>query len=95
MRALAEFRDQINELDHRLIQLLGERMEVAEKIGRYKKDNGMAVLQPQRWETMMKTRLETGNRKGLNEVFMTTLFRFIHQESIHRQRCVMNQCQKG
>ena len=95
MRALTEFRDQINELDYRLIQLLGERMEVAEKIGRFKNDNGMAILQPQRWETMMRTRLETGNRKGLNEAFVTTLFRYIHQESIHGQRRVMNQGQKG
>jgi len=95
MRALTEFRDQINALDYRLIHLLGERMEVVEKIGRYKKDNGMAILQPQRWDTMMRTRLETGNRKGLNEVFITTLFRFIHQESIYRQRRVMNQGQRG
>ena len=32
MQALAELRDQINELDYQLIHILGERMEVADKI---------------------------------------------------------------
>ena len=91
MQALAELRDQINELDYQLIHILGERMEVADKIGRYKKENGIAVLQTWRWETMLRARLDLGNQKGLNEAFIKTLFRFIHQESIQRQRSVMNQ----
>ena len=91
MQALGELRDQIDELDHRLIQILGERMEVAEKIGRYKKENGIAVLQTWHWEAMLKARLDMGNQKGLNEAFITKLFRSIHQESIHRQRSVINQ----
>ncbi len=91
MYALDELRDQIDELDNRLIHILGERMEVAEKIGRYKKENGMAVLQTWRWETMLRARMDLGNQKGLNEAFVTKLFRSIHQESIHRQRRVMNQ----
>ena len=91
MHALSELRDQIDELDYRLIQILVERMEVAEKIGRYKKENGIAVLQTWRWETMLRARMDLGNQKGLNEAFVTKLFRSIHQESIHRQRRVMNQ----
>lgn len=91
MQALGELRDQIDELDHRLIQILGERMEVAEKIGRYKKENGIAVLQNWHWEAMLKARLDLANQKGLDEAFITKLFRSIHQESIHRQRSVINQ----
>jgi chorismate mutase len=91
MQALGDLRDQIDELDYRLIHFLGERMEVAEKIGRYKKENGIAVLQTWRWEAMLRARLDLGTQKGLDEAFITKLFRSIHQESIHRQRCVMNQ----
>jgi chorismate mutase len=90
MLTLAEFRDQIDKLDDRIINLLEERMGVSEKIGGYKKDNNITILQTKRWDDMLKTRLNLGNRKGLSEEFIIKLFRSIHQESINHQTKVMN-----
>jgi chorismate mutase len=91
MLTLAEFRDQIDKLDDRIINLLEERMGVSEKIGSYKKDNNITILQTKRWDDMLKTRLNLGNRKGLSEEFIIKLFRSIHQESINHQTRVMNE----
>ena len=91
MLTLAVLRDQIDKLDDRIINLLEERMGVSEKIGGYKKDNNITILQTQRWDDMLKTRLNLGNRKGLSEEFIIKLFRSIHQESINHQTNVMNQ----
>src|SRR6185369_3977436 len=44
-QALEKLRQQINHLDDELLQLLSQRMKVAEKIGQYKKDNGITILQ--------------------------------------------------
>ncbi len=41
---LTEFRTQINFLDNQLIELLSERMRVADKIGEVKKEKNVAVL---------------------------------------------------
>ena len=46
--ALAKLREQINHIDDELIQLLGQRMKVADKIGQYKKDNNITILQTNR-----------------------------------------------
>jgi chorismate mutase len=91
MLTLAELRDQIDKLDDRIINLLEERMGVSEKIGAYKKENNITILQTKRWDDMLKTRLNLGSRKGLSEEFIIKLFRSIHQESINHQTSVMNQ----
>ena len=90
MLTLAVLRDQIDKLDDRIINLLEDRMEVSEKIGAYKKDNNITILQTKRWDDMLKTRLKLGDRKGLSEEFIIKLFRSIHQESINHQTKVMN-----
>lgn len=86
MLTLAELRDQIDKLDDRIINILEERMGVSEKIGKYKKDNNITILQTKRWDDMLKTRLNLGDRKGLSEEFIIKLFRSIHQESINHLR---------
>ena len=47
--ALEKLRNQINHLDDELMQILSERMKVAEKIGQYKKENNITILQTNRW----------------------------------------------
>jgi chorismate mutase len=91
MLTLAELRDQIDKLDDKIINLLEDRMNVSEAIGSHKKDNNITILQTKRWDDMLKTRLNLGNRKGLSEEFIIKLFRSIHQESINHQTNVMNE----
>lgn len=91
MLTLAVLRDQIDKLDDRIINLLEERMHVSEKIGEYKKENNITILQTKRWDDMLKNRLRLGLRKGLSEEFIIKLFRSVHQESINHQTRVMNE----
>jgi chorismate mutase len=91
MLTLAVLRDQIDKLDDKIINMLEERMQVAEKIGLYKKENNITILQTKRWDDMLKNRLRLGTRKGLSEEFVIKLFRSIHQESINHQTHVMNE----
>ncbi|RLD53167.1 MAG: 3-deoxy-7-phosphoheptulonate synthase [Bacteroidetes bacterium] len=90
MLTMAALRDEIDKLDDRIINLLEERMHVSERIGNYKKENNITILQTKRWDDMLKNRLRLGTRKGLSEEFMIKLFRSIHQESINHQTSVMN-----
>src|SRR6187401_215874 len=45
LNALATLREQINHIDDELLTLIGQRMKVADKIGQYKKDNNITILQ--------------------------------------------------
>mgnify|MGYP006315719737 FL=1 len=46
---MAKLRLQIDEFDGKLLEILGNRMKVADKIGVLKKEKNVAILQNQRW----------------------------------------------
>jgi chorismate mutase len=91
MHNLEELRNQIDKYDDKLIDILEDRMKVAEKIGKYKKENNITILQSSRWDDLLKRRIAIAEKKGLSEEFILKVFRAIHQESINHQTKVMNE----
>lgn len=87
---LEQLRSQIDRIDNYLLELLSERMEIAERIGAYKKEQGVTILQTSRWDEIVRDRVRTGLSKELSEVFVKEMFEAIHQESIRKQTTVMN-----
>lgn len=88
--ALEKLRQQINHLDDELMQILGQRMKVAEKIGQYKKDNNITILQTNRWNEILHKAFEKGDKLGLSKEFITRYFDAVHMESINHQNKIMN-----
>lgn len=88
--SLDQLRIEIDDLDNELVDVLKRRMNVAEKIGIHKKENQVTILQSNRWEELLKTRIQHGVDNGLTEEFMNKVLKAIHQESINRQTKVMN-----
>jgi chorismate mutase len=88
---LDELRESINRTDEDLLQILMNRMLVAEKIGTYKKENNVTILQTNRWEHLLSERLSHAAMMGLSEEFVRALYVLIHEESIRKQAAVMNQ----
>lgn len=87
--ALMGLREQIDSLDREILQLLAERMNVAENIGRIKRENDVRILQEARWEDITERALTLSLSLGLSENFLHTLLDAIHIESINRQNEVM------
>ena len=87
---LENLRAQINVVDDQLIELLGKRMEVADKIGALKKEQNVAVLQSRRWNEILGNMILEGDSKGLSEEFILKMFKAIHQESINHQEKIIN-----
>jgi chorismate mutase len=88
--ALEKLRQQINHLDDELLQLLGQRMRIAEKIGEYKKNNNITILQTNRWNEILERAFGKGEKLGLSKEFITRYFDAVHMESINHQNRVMN-----
>ena len=82
---LEDLRDQIDELDDQIVRLLADRMRVARLIGEYKFHHEIAVLQPERWEEVIRTRTAIGLDNKLNKEFILKLYNIIHEESIFQQ----------
>jgi chorismate mutase len=88
--ALEKLRQQINHLDDELMQILGQRMKVAEKIGQYKKENNITILQTNRWNAILERAFAKGDKLGLSREFITKYFDAVHMESINHQNKIMN-----
>ena len=86
---LDSLRAQINVHDNQLINILGNRMKVAEKIGLLKKKNNVAVLQSKRWNEILGNMIIEGEEKNLSEEFILKVFKAIHQESINHQENIL------
>lgn len=88
--ALEKLRQQINHLDDELMQILGQRMKISEKIGLYKKENNITILQTNRWNAILERAFKKGDKIGLSREFITKYFDAVHMESINHQNKVMN-----
>lgn len=87
---LGILREQIDQLDDEIMQKMAARMKISEKIGQYKKENNVTILQVNRWEEIIQTRIHLAKAMGLDEGFMRDLLRLVHHESIQVQTKVMN-----
>ena len=88
--ALGKLRQQINQLDDELMQILGRRMRIAEQIGNYKRQNNITILQTSRWNEIIERAFQKGDKLGLSKEFITKYFDAVHMESISHQKRVMD-----
>lgn len=88
---LATLRTQIDVIDRQLIDSLGNRMRIADKIGLLKKKNNVAILQTKRWNEILGKMILEGEENNLSEEFILKIYKAIHQESINHQKKVINE----
>jgi chorismate mutase len=91
---LSLLREQIDQLDDEIMQKFSARMKISEKIGQYKKENGVTILQVSRWEEIIHTRVAMGLAMGLQEEFTREMLKLVHHESIQVQTRVMNKIEQ-
>ena len=82
---LLSLREQVDSLDSELLELLAQRMDVTDRIGRLKRKNAMTIVQPGRYDELMHLRVEEGESLGLNSDFVKALLAVVHEESVRRQ----------
>jgi len=83
--SLQIFRKNIDSLDYRLIQLLGQRMEVVTSVGKYKAAHNIAPLQSKRFEEIVQKNIVLGRKEQLSEAFIRKLMDAIHEESLAKE----------
>lgn len=87
---LADLREHIDKIDDQIIQKIAERMQIVQKIGEYKRDNGVTILQVNRWDQIMNKRSSFASALKLDLNFTGKLLELIHSESIRKQTEIMN-----
>ena len=82
---LDSIRQEIDELDIKVLDLLSKRMKLSEEIGQHKKHNKISILQLKRWNEILDKAKNMGRERGLSEGFISHYLSAVHQESIDRQ----------
>lgn len=88
---LSDLRHQIDELDDQLLELLAKRMRVSCEIGTFKKEHNMTVVQTNRYDEILSTRLAQAKAMDINPDFMRIILEAIHEESVRQQVVILNQ----
>ncbi|MCR5423956.1 MAG: bifunctional 3-deoxy-7-phosphoheptulonate synthase/chorismate mutase type II [Bacteroidales bacterium] len=83
--ALAMLREELDELDPQLLDLLGRRMRIAQQIGEIKRENNMPIFQPGRWEEVLQRQMDLAASHGLSAEFVKEIMEKIHSESLRQQ----------
>lgn len=89
--SLSELRQQIDEIDNKIIEILAKRMRVSREIAQYKKEHDMPVLQAGRYDEILTRRSQQGAQLDMSEEFIKEVFEAIHGESVRHQMQYINQ----
>lgn len=85
---LQHHRAALEKLDADIGRLLGARMDVAARIGLFKKEHNVAILQPEWWKKIVAEQQRIGAELGLSPEFIKAFMDTVHVESIRRQNQV-------
>ncbi|MDP3882373.1 MAG: chorismate mutase [Nanoarchaeota archaeon] len=64
---ISELRVKIDSIDHQLLVLLKDRLELAEQIGAYKKEKGLPIRDIKREEEVLKERKSIASGLGIKD----------------------------
>ena len=82
MKDLTSLRTEIDQLDKQLWTIIGKRVDVARAVGEWQRAHGEAILQPQRYQTVVKNCIATGQQYGLSEKLVREVMELLHNESV-------------
>ena len=82
MKDLALLREEIDQLDEQLWEVIGKRADVVRQIGEWKRQHGEQVIQPERWQEVLQHCQSVADKHGLSETVIQEVMKAIHNESV-------------
>ncbi|RPJ77889.1 MAG: 3-deoxy-7-phosphoheptulonate synthase [Alphaproteobacteria bacterium] len=91
---LNNLRNQIDRLDNELLHTIKLRKDIVEKIAKAKLEQNITALQRNRFDQLMKERMDAGKNLGLEESFIKEIFDAIHEQSVKIQTDIFERSKK-
>jgi len=88
---LLPFRDLINKLDNQLVEILSQRLSVCAEVAHYKKERGIAMMQPARVAEVKARCAEIGAERGLRREFTEDLYALIIGEACELEATIIDE----
>ena len=87
---ISELRAQIDVIDDNILCELSSRKMISKKIGQFKKEHNIAILQTSRWDALLEEVVRKSADYGLSEKCVTAIFNAIHEESVQAQNEILS-----
>ncbi|EGU61948.1 bifunctional chorismate mutase/prephenate dehydrogenase [Vibrio nigripulchritudo ATCC 27043] len=78
---LNELRDQIDQVDKKMVDLLAQRLALVEKVGEVKSEHGLPIYVPEREAAMLASRREEAEKQGVPPQLIEDILRRTMRES--------------
>ena len=78
---LEDLRQNIDDIDEKLVDLLARRIEIVKKIGEFKKQNNLPVLDKNRFDKVLEKVENKAIQQGLSPDFLKEIYKIIHRYS--------------
>jgi chorismate mutase len=91
MSELDKYREDIDRIDKKLIDLLADRFDYSARIGEFKAGQGIPFLQSSRWDNILSSRKEYALKAGLSQEFTMDFLQLVHNESLRIQKEIADQ----
>ena len=85
------YRNRLDEIDDKLMELLVQRMAVSREIGAVKREKGLTVFQPFRYNETIERYTKFCNDGKIDIEAVKSIFEAVHSESIRQQLRVVNE----
>jgi chorismate mutase len=82
---LTTIRTQIDALDHQIVQLLAERMQLVSQVAAYKKAHNLPPLDAARWQQVLTQKQELAKQLGLSTELVTNIYEAIHDAALAQE----------
>ena len=86
---LSSYRAVLDEIDSELLSLLSRRMEVSRQIARVKMEEGLPLLQMERWREVLSAAVRQAGMLGLEPSFVEEWMQLVHSASLEVQEKVL------
>ena len=88
---IKELRDNIDQLDLDLCKAVSRRMQLVKQVGELKKKNNVEVVQKDRWQQLLDSRMSWAADLGMTPDEIKELFETLHTISVNRQKGILKQ----
>lgn len=88
---IEQLRTRIDAIDEEIVRTLAARMTISRKIGAWKKNNNIAIVQTSRWDSLLERVLQSADIYDLDRGFVSNVFNAIHDASVQEQNKILSE----
>lgn len=85
-KELYSLRKKVDIIDKNILNLLGKRMNLSRQIGKVKKENGIPLLDEDRWKKVLQSKISKAESLKLSKEFIQKIYNLIHKYSLRIQK---------